>query len=341
MIKGFQGIFGIAGQDKSLWKISLRLPDACIAELAKVKNRSSLKLKDVTEGVVGINKSVSKNIDPKLIEDCLILGGIKFNLSLEESNLLKSAIVDHGDDRHIDNGDYQDSSDYSGVVNCNSSIDAVSAQQHSGLHESYIDSVMEELGVEEVGELWNLSYQAKESSELEAVGILSNNPTTLPAASSTQVLDDQKGEKNDGIKSDPHVAKSGLLLNKDLLSKIKDIKSNLSSKPKVLFNDFLKRFSKDDCEKVVASKKECGDRARSSGGEFNIHSELVRKKLKILPKDKADKARKFAYSLVSKGLATGYAASLSKHELAKQIIHHATTWTAIPNIPWKPLIKGC
>jgi predicted nucleic acid-binding protein len=33
--------------------------------------------------------------------------------------------------------------------------------------------------------------------------------------------------------------------------------------------------------------------------KFNIHSELIREKLKILPKDKADKARKFAYSLLS------------------------------------------
>jgi hypothetical protein len=36
--------------------------------------------------------------------------------------------------------------------------------------------------------------------------------------------------------------------------------------------------------------------------------------------------RKFAYSLLSKGLATGYAASLSKHELAKQLIHHVASW---------------
>ena len=34
-------------QDKSLWKITLSLPDECIAELEKVKDRSNLKLKDV------------------------------------------------------------------------------------------------------------------------------------------------------------------------------------------------------------------------------------------------------------------------------------------------------
>ena len=81
---------------------------------------------------------------------------------------------------------------------------------------------------------------------------------------------------------------------------------------------------------------------------------MIREKLKILPKDKADKARKFAYSLVSKGLANGYAASLSKHELAKQIIHHSATWkptklgsvsrekeidTAL-SVAWKKIVGG-
>jgi hypothetical protein len=159
-----------------------------------------------------------------------------------------------------------------------------------------------------------------------------------------------KEEKNDGIKSDPHVAKSGLLLNKDLLSKIKDIKSNLGATQKVLFNDFLKRFSKDESDGNVGNKKE----SLAEDKQFNIHSELIREKLKILPKDKADKARKFAYSLVSKGLTNGYAASLSKHELAKQIIHHAATWkptklgsisrekeidTAL-SVAWKKIVGG-
>jgi hypothetical protein len=44
-----------------------------------------------------------------------------------------------------------------------------------------------------------------------------------------------KRVKSDGIKSDPHVAKSGLLLNKDLILKIKDIKSNLGAKAQSSF----------------------------------------------------------------------------------------------------------
>ena len=269
----------------------------------------------------------------KIFEDCLILGGIKFNLNLEQSSLLKSIIVDDNDD-------------CSGVVNCNGNIDAILPLPHAPRDESYVDSVMTELDVEEAGKV---DDNAKESSDLEDINFLSDVSKTLPTTSSIEALDD-KEEKSDGIKSDPHVAKSGLLLNKDLISKIKDIKSNLGALPKVLFNNFLKRFSKDESDENIGSKKE----VFCKGKEFNIHSELIREKLKILPKDKADKARKFAYALVSKGLASGYAASLSKHELAKQIIHHAATWkptklgvvsrekeidTAL-SVAWKKIVGG-
>ena len=317
-------------QDKSLWKITLSLPDECIAELEKVKDRSNLKLKNIKDELAVIENSVNS----KLIEDCLILGGIKFNLNLEQSSLLKSIIVDDNDD------------DCSRVVNYKGNIDTIPSLPHSPCDESYIDSVMTELDVEEFGKL---DDKAKESSELEDIDFLSYEPKTLPTVSSIEALND-KEEKSDGIKSAPHVAKSGLLLNKDFLLKIKDIKSNLGATPKVLFNNFLKRFSKDESDKNVDSKKD----GIAKNKEFNIHSELIREKLKILPKDKADKARKFAYSLVSKRLANGYAASLSKYELAKQIIHHAATWkptklgfvsrekeidTAL-SVAWKKIVGG-
>ncbi len=316
-------------QDQSLWKITLSLPDECISELEKVKNRSNLKLKDIKNELAAIKN----NVVPKLIEDCLILGGIKFNLNLEQSSLLKSIIVDDNDN-------------CSGVVNCNGNIDTILPLPHARCDESYIDSVMTELDVEEAGKA---DDKAKESSELEDVDLLSDEPKTLPTTSSIEALND-KEKKSDGIKSDPHVAKSGLLLNKDLISKIKDIKSNLGATPKVIFNNFLKRFSKDESDENADNKKDGIAKDR----EFNIHSELIREKLKVLPKDKADKARKFAYSLVSKGLANGYAASLSKHELAKQIIHHAATWkptklgatsreieidTAL-SVAWKKIVGG-
>ena len=279
--------------------------------------------------------TIENTLDPKLIEDCLILGGIKFNLNLEQSSLLKSIIVDDNDD------------DCSGVINCNGNIDAISPLPHAApCDKSYIDSVMEELNIETT---WKVEDKLEKSFRVDDSKFLSDEPKNLSTSSSLEELD-EKIEKNDGVKSDRHVAKSGLLLNKDFLLKIKDIKSNLGATPKVLFNNFLKRFSKDEFDENVDSKKD--DIAKDR--EFNIHSELIREKLKILPKDKADKARKFAYSLVSKGLAKGYAASLSKHELAKQIIHHAATWKptklgcvsrekeidAALSVAWKKIISG-
>jgi DNA-binding MarR family transcriptional regulator len=319
-------------QDQSLWKITLSLPDECISELEKVKNRSNLKLKYVKNEL----EAIENNVVPKLIEDCLILGGIKFNLNLEQSLLLKSLIDGDSNDNGLDDAN----------VNCNDNIDAILPILNNSCDKSYIDSVMKELDIETT---WKVEDKLEEYSRIDDSKFLSDEPKTLSTLSSLEELD-EKIEKNDGIKSDPHVAKSGLLLNKDLLSKIKDIKSNLRAKPKVLFNNFLKRFSKDESDENIGSKKE----GFCKGKEFNIHSELIREKLKILPKDKADKARKFAYSLVSKGLANGYAASLSKHELAKQIIHHAATWkpTKLGNVSrdkeidtalsvaWKKIVGG-
>ena len=279
-------------QDQSLWKITLSLPETCILELEKVKDRSNLKLDDIKV------TATDNTIDPKLIEDCLMLGGIKFNLNLEQASLLKSVIVDYS--------------------NISSSSD------------DYINSVIEELDIEDELEI---------SKDADLAAAFSKTLSSLEAF-------DNKEENGDGIKSDPTVAKSGLLLNKDLLLKIKDLKSNLGLKPKVLFNEFLKRFRKKD-DGNIEKRKEIEK-------EFNICSGLIREKLKILPKDKADKARKFAYSLISKRLASGYAAGLNKHELAKQIIHHAATWkptklgsisrekeidTAL-SVAWKAVVSG-
>jgi len=319
-------------QDQSLWKITLSLPDDCFLDLEKVKDRSNLKSRDIKAAVAAIGDSV----DPRSVEDCLILGSIKFNLNLEQSYILKSVIV----------GDNDNDLGCVNAVDCQGNIDTIPPLLHTPYAESYIDSIMEEL---DRNDTENTQGKLEESSRLENSNFLSDTSKTLSTLSSLEALEDKR-EKSGGIKSDPTVAKSGLLLNKYLLSKIKDIKSNLGATPKVLFNNFLKRFSNDESNENIGSKKE----GYCKGKEFNIHSELIREKLKILPKDKADKARKFAYSLVSKGLANGYAASLNKHELAKQIIHHAATWkptklgyisrekeidTAL-SVAWKKIVGG-
>ncbi len=325
-------------QDKSLWKITLSLPTECILELEKIKDRSNLKLKDVQNELA----VAENNVDPKLIEDCLILGGIKFNLNLEQSHLLRSLIDVDSNHSGLDG----DNINYEGNTGV-SSLPLPDNSYDGSYDKSYIDSVMEELDVEEVGKL---EGKSEDSSDLDGdSNSLFDEPETLSTSSSLEEFD-KKIVKSDGIKSDPHVAKSGLLLNKDLISKIKDIKSNLGATPKVIFNNFLKRFSKNESEENSGNKKEGVVREK----EFDIHSELIRAKLKVLPKDKADKARKFAYSLVSKGLASGYAASLGKHELAKQIIHHAATWKptklgnvsrekeidAALSVAWKKIVGG-
>ena len=316
-------------QDQSLWKITLSLPDDCFLDLEKVKDRSNLKSRDIKAEVAAIGDSV----DLRSFEDCLILGGIKFNLNLEQSDVLKSVIV----------GDNDNDLDCVNAVDCQGTIPPL---LHTPSAESYIDSILEEL---DRNDTENAQGKLEESSRLENSNFLSDTSKTLSTSSSLEALEDKR-EKSGGIKSDPHVAKSGLLLNKDLILKIKDLKSNLGLTPKVLFNNFLKRFSNDNTDENVDNKKEDA----SKNKEFNIHSELIREKLKILPKDKADKARKFAYSLVSKGLTSGYASSLSKHELAKQIIHHAATWKptklgcvsrekeidAALSVAWKKIISG-
>ncbi|WPY01655.1 hypothetical protein Trichorick_01573 (plasmid) [Candidatus Trichorickettsia mobilis] len=273
-------------QDQSLWKITLSLPSDCFLKLEKVKNRSNLNPNDRSVTIA------DNTIDSRLMENYLMLNGIKFNLDLEKNSSLESI---------IDNTDIPLSPT-----------------------DNYIDSVMKEL---------------ETSEDLASSDSFSKTLPTLETI-------DNKAEKNDGIKSDPTFAKSGLLLNKDFLLKIKDIKSNLGATPKVLFAKFLKRFKEDDCNKNIDTQKK--------EEEFNIHSELIQEKLKELPRDKADKARKFAYSLVSKKLAKGYAERLTKHELAKQLIHHAASWkptklgfisrdkeidTAL-SVAWKAIVGG-
>lgn len=119
-------------------------------------------------------------------------------------------------------------------------------------------------------------------------------------------------------KNDPGSPKNDPLYNRDII--IKNFKSNLRGNAKVIFNNFLKKIG------VLSESQNNQGNQKKKAKAFSITSELIRRKLIEIPKDKADKARKYAYSLISKKLAKGYAASLDKHELAKQLIFHITTW---------------
>jgi len=316
-------------QDESLWKITVLLPEDCISELEKVKDRSNLILSDIKV------TADTEKFSPNLIGNCLILGGIKFNLNHEQSSFLKSLITGEGND----NGSN---------VSSSGNMNPISSLPHTPSYESYTDSIMEELDMNDSGDGEDKS---DEFSRFDNSNPTPNTSKTMPIPSASE-RSGNKEEENNGIKSDPTFTKFRLLLNKDSLLKIKDIKSNLRAKPKVIFNDFLKKLKIEDNIDDISFIKQKVNNYKNH--KFNICSELIRNKLKELSKDKADKARKFAYSLLSKKLAKGYAASLSKGELAKQLIHHAATWkptklgsisreqeidTAL-SVAWKSIITG-
>jgi DNA-binding transcriptional regulator YhcF (GntR family) len=316
-------------QDESLWKITVSLPEDCISELEKVKDRSNLILGDIKA------TADTETFRPNLVENFLILGGVKFNLNPEQSDFLKSLIT-------------CDSNDNGSDINYKGSVVPISPIPHTPSDESCTDSITEELSINDRGDGED---ELEEFSSVNDSKFLPDVPKTLMTSSSLENIG-KKEDRNYGIKSDPTFAKSGLLFNKDSLLKIKDLKSNLRAKPKVIFNNFLKKFKiEDNIDNTPSSKQKANN---YKNHKFNICSELIRNKLKELSKDKADKARKFAYSLLSKKLAKGYAASLSKGELAKQLIHHAATWkptklgaisreqeidTAL-SVAWKSIIAG-
>lgn len=147
-------------------------------------------------------------------------------------------------------------------------------------------------------------------------------------------------------KNDPGLPKNDPLYNRDII--IKNFKSNLRGFSKVLFDKFL--------NKIGITSLPCGNKEQNKEKRkcFSITSELIKRLLRGIPKNKADKARKYAYALISKKLAKGYAASLNKHELAKQLIFHIATWkptqlgelnknqeidTAL-SVAWKAIIAG-
>ena len=307
-------------QDKSLWKITVSLPDEYIVALGKIKDRANLrKTKGRDESVTNSNRSS---------ENYFVLEGIRFNLSSVQTKALKAITCPDMQEQDvmvkldqdtlcIDKSD-KSSGGEGVIVTCTNTDNFQNSLNH------------------------NNDYSQNKNVE----------------------------EKNIGAKSNPHVAKSGLYINKYLKEKIKNIKSNLWASPKVIFNDFLKElFLNSDSTLATEFKtsdsndlleKKCQEDIKAKGEsklkpkEFNIHSEFIRDKLKTLPKDKANKARRFAYSLISKGLSSGYASSLTKDELAKELIFHAATWkptkagtitrvqeidTAL-SVAWKTIVSG-
>jgi predicted transcriptional regulator len=193
----------------------------------------------------------------------------------------------------------------------------------------------------------NSVYPIKTSEQYITTMISELDQSTYPA---------RNNPKQDDVVAciDPEVANSSLYNNKNFI--LKNIfNSNLRVKPKV---SLFKNNKKSEKELTNNSQNKNtstqSHKKPKKNKDFNICTALIKEKLKTLSQDKADKARKFAYSLFSKKLAKGYAASLDKHELAKQFIHHAATWkptkiycnskdkqidTAL-SVAWKAVVKG-
>ena len=107
-----------------MWKITILLPEDCIFELEKVKDRSNLTTLSDTK-VLASEEAISQNP----IEDCLILGGVKFNLNQGQSCFLKTLIAGNSNDNGSD-------------VIYNGNVAPISSIPHTSSNESYTDAAL-------------------------------------------------------------------------------------------------------------------------------------------------------------------------------------------------------
>ena len=177
--------------------------------------------------------------------------------------------------------------------------------------------VIDEL-IEKLNEFKNITSFATSSDNFHNENQQKTNNNSSFKNDSTNNLDIAANTYESKVcyKNDPGLSKNKPHNKRDIIIKI--FKSNLRDSSKVIFNKFL--------DKIGISSSSTKQNKSKSNKDFSVSKELVRRKLANIPQDKADKARKYAYSLFSKRIPTGYAATLDKHELAKQFIIHAATW---------------
>lgn len=192
-----------ARQDKSLWQIALSLPDECITALEKVKNRTNLKTKDI-KNELGL---IRNNINAKINQNYLIIGGVKFNLNLEQSAYLKTLIACDSNDNNLNEA----------KINCSDNIDAILPPPNNSCNNSnnsYIDSIMQELDIGNISKVEDkLENTLEKDAKIDDNQFLHDQKTLSSLASAAEL--DVKTVKSNRIKSDPTFAKSRLLLNKD------------------------------------------------------------------------------------------------------------------------------
>merc|ERR1712039_275495 len=98
----------------------------------------------------------------------------------------------------------------------------------------------------------------------------------------------------------------GNLLHNDLLNN--DLDAFCQQRRDKSFEVFFQRFLNKKISGSLSYKIK----------RFNVTTELVRKKLKIIPKDTADKARKFIHSIFAKNLIRPE--NINKDDLIKQVL---------------------
>jgi hypothetical protein len=112
-------------------------------------------------------------------------------------------------------------------------------------------------------------------------------------------------------------SKSDRGYNKNKLHNIKDIilniESNISYKFRKYFTKFLGTINFNRYNK-------------STKNDFSISREIMNNKMKELSKENLDKVRRYAGYIVNNKIAIGYAKSLTKNELSKQLIFHISSW---------------
>lgn len=335
-------------QDKSLWKISLLSSE-------QLKNNQGNGESNTNFPFPGSTRSLNPiNFSSKLLP---IRSNTQGSLaSRSEANCTKNK-------EHVVDSTSRIELDY-GSIESKPETRAELKPKINSTHERYIENIVAELG---------------QSDEQET--------NIVDTDIDTQAITDLKADKSQGFRDirnmDPDFRSSTLYLTKDL--RINNFKSNLevvdkieSSKNEQSFRNEYISFSKNTSQCFESLKRlnqyDVGgedrgynehrgvsrgvkklDRNIPDASEFNVCTSLIKDKLKLLSAEKAEKARKFAYALVSKKITKGYASTLSKHELAKQFIFHATSWKPTKvgrgasddklvdvtlSVAWKAAVKG-
>ena len=295
-------------QDKSLWKISLLSPQQLNNDPKTQAKPSYTISSDLRSASLACSHSAGSNKMPintkaKIFNSTNILPNVVPTLTTEQReeyyiNNILHELEDEGGDKNENHVDYDSSSLES--LKKNSESDIITTAIPLDIENADGDPDKESrviLPVDPEFPSFNIYNNINTISKIyiSNLGVVDKSSDSFPCSNHPYHFSNDKIEYDDRFKNCNNI---------DVLGEVT---------PKIDHRSVSRGINKQN------------DKLPGVSG-FNVCTLLVKEKLKILPKDKADKARKFAYSLFSKKLTKGYAASITKHELAKQFIYHAATW---------------